>query len=242
MSLSKIIGLASAALAVYFYTKNEESSEQLVAAQKEHEKYVNQLLEENQKLEDIINPNNDVLQSPVVFSVSMRSGGQMLEQNEITLRCTNTSDSIVEIGDFQARVWVAGYMADMCVPANISRIKLNAGETKSVVLYAGYGRFFLDYVDVKRALNILYDGKNTSTMRMETFIPLSKAPVLMNMQYLWYWKGGEEECFVYDIPGSYRWKYAGWTCGKTGYNAGNENQQKKNPSHWVDVDELSSDE
>lgn len=242
MSLSKIIGLASAALAVYFYTKNEESSEQLVAAQKEHEKYVNQLLEENQKLEDIINPNNDVLQSPVVFSVSMRSGGQMLEQNEITLRCTNTSDNIVEIGDFQARVWVAGYMADMCVPANISRIKLNAGETKSIVLYGGYGRFFLDYVDVKRALNILYDGKNTSTMRKETFIPLSKAPVLMNMQYLWYWKGGEEECFVYDIPGSYRWKYAGWTCGKTGYNAGNENQQKKNPSHWVDVDELSSDE
>ena len=242
MSLSKIIGLASAALAVYFYTKKEETTEQLTVEREEHEQYVDQLLEENEKLEDMINPNDNAHQSPVVFTVTMRSGGQMLEQNEIVLNCTNTSKSIVEIGDFQARIWIAGYMADMCIPANISRIKLRGGETKTFVLYGGYGRLFLDYVDVKKALNVLYDGKNTGTMRKETFIPLSKVPVLMNMQYLWYWKGGEEECFVYDIPGTYRWKFAGWTCGKTGYNAGNENQQKRNPSHWVNTEEISEDE
>lgn len=241
MDFSKIIGLVAAVAAVLLYKKSADLKEEIEQEREDHIQYVEDLLAENNELEDKINPNDNASKSPIVFTVSMRSGGQMLEQNEITLNCTNTSNSIVEIGDFQARVWVAGYMADICIPANISRIKIGAQQTKSFVLYAGYGKMFRDYVDVKRALNVLYDGKNTSTMRKETFIPMSKQPVLLNMQYLWYWSGGEEECFVYDVPGSYRWKFAGWTCGDTGYNAGNEKEQKKNPSYWASTEEISEE-
>lgn len=244
MSLSEIIGYASAALAVYFYKQSSDLENEIKAEKKAHEDYVRELLAANSALENKIDPNLGSYQSPIIFSVTMRSGGQMLEQNEITLNCTNPTDSIIEISDFQARIWVAGYMADLCIPANIASIKIPANKTVSFRLYARYGKMFRNYVEVKRALNLLYDGKNTSTMRAGTFIPLDKEPVLMKMQYLWVGKGFEDKCYVYDVPGSFRWKYAGWTVGSyVGYNAGNENQQKNNPSSWTDTGEIdNSDE
>lgn len=244
MSLSKIIGYASAALAVYFYKQSSDLENEIKSEKKAHEDYVRELLAANSALENKINPNLGSYQSPIIFSATMRSGGQMLEQNEITLNCTNPTDSIIEISDFQARIWLAGYMADLCIPANIASIKIPANKTVSFRLYARYGKMFRNYVEVKRALNLLYDGKNTSTMRAGTFIPLDKEPVLMNMQYLWVGKGFEDKCYVYDVPGSFRWKYAGWTVGAyVGYNAGDENQQKKNPSSWTDTGEIdNSDE
>ena len=49
--------------------------------------------------------------------------------------------------------------------------------------------------------------------------------------------------FAYDIPGSFRWKSAGWTVGtKTGYNAAKEKQQDKNPSYWEKYDTQPIDE
>lgn len=242
MKLSKIIGLASAALAVYFYKQNEVIRDDIAREREDHARYIEELLSENNDLEDKINPNGNANQAPVVFSVTMRSGGQMLEQNEIILNCTNTSNSVIEIGDFRANIWLAGIKSDLCYPANIGSVKIPKKGTVSFRLYAKYGKLFRDYVDVKRALNILYDGRNTPTMRKETFIPISKLPVLMNLQYLWYWSGGSEECMVYDIPGNFRWKYAGWTVGKyVGYNAANENDQKKNPSYWQKYDEQPID-
>lgn len=241
MSLSEIIGYASAALAVYFYKQSSDLEKEIELENKAHEAYVRELLAANSALENKIDPNLGSYQSPIIFSVTMRSGGQMLEQNEITLNCTNPTDSIVEISDFQARIWVAGYMADLCVPANILSIKIPAKKTVSFRLYARYGKMFRNYIEVKRALNLLYSGKAASTMKAGTFIPMENDPVLMNMQYLWVGKGFEDECFAYNIPGSFRWKYAGWTVGSyVGYNAGNENQQKTNPSYWTGTQEIDS--
>lgn len=236
MEFSKIISLIAAGVAVYFYKQSSELKEQNEREKKAHEDYVNELLQENEELQDKIDPNVNSYQSPVIFTAAMCSGGQMLENNEITLYCTNPTDSIIELADFQARIWIAGYMANLCIPANLVNIRIPANKTVSFRLYAKYGQMFTNYNDVKRALNVLYDGKNQSTMRKETFIPLSKSPVVMNIQYLWVGRSFEDECYAYDVPGSYRWKFAGWTHGAdAGYNAGKEREVEKNPSHWNDV-------
>lgn len=239
MGFGKIISLVAAGVAVYFYKQSSELKEQNEREKEAHEDYVNELLREKEELQDKIDPNANSYQSPVIFTASMRSGGQMLENNEITLHCTNPTDSTIELADFQARIWIAGYMADLCVPANLVSIKIPANKTVSFRLYAQYGQMFTNYNDVKRALNIMYDGKNQSKMRKETFIPLSDSPVVMNIQYLWVGSSFEDECRVYDVPGSYRWKYAGWVHGSdAGYNAGNEKQVKRNPSHWNNTEKI----
>ena len=239
MTLSEIFGLVSAGLAVYFYKKKSDVQDAYDQEVKDHEEYVEVLLNENEELEDKLDANINAYQSPIIFTATVRSGGQMLEQNEIILNCTNPTDSYVELEDLQARIWIAGYMADLVVPASISNFKIAPGKTVSFRLYARYGKLFREYVEVKRAINQLYDGKNTTTMRAETFIPLSDDPVLMNIQYLWVGKGFEDECFVYNVPGSFRWKSAGWTIGNgSGYNAGDEKDQKKNPSHWSNTSEI----
>lgn len=235
MYFSKIIGLISAAAAVYFYTKTEEQEDQLEREREDHETYVNQLLEDNQKLEDTVNPNGSAEQAPVVFTATVRQGGVTLNQTEIILNCTNTANYAVEIGDFQAYLWLANVRSLKCIPANISAITIQANQTVSFRLYSREGIIIQDYVDCKKRLNMLFDGKNSSFMRANTYIPQTKTPVQLDMQYIWYGKNFEEKCYVYDVPGSYRWKYSSWVHGtNAGYNAADKKQQEKNPSDWVD--------
>lgn len=243
MTFSEIFGLVSAGLAVYFYKKKSDAQEESKQEQEAHDDYVAALLDEKAKLEDKIDPNLNAYQSPVIFTATVRSGGQMLEQNEIILNCTNPTDIKIELSDFQAYIYICGYKADLCVPANLSSIKINPGATVSFRLYARYGKMFREYVQIKKALNMLYDGTNSSTMRADTFIPLSDVPVELDIQYLWEGSSFSDECFVYNVPGSFRWKYAGWSVGvKSGYNAADEKDQKKNPSHWADQKKLKENE
>lgn len=238
MSLKRIIGLLASGLAFYWYKKSDDAED--LAREKEHEQYVNQLLAEMDKLEDRINPNDNASAPPVTITASMRVGGQMLEAKEIVLNITNHSDINLTLQDFQAHLWVCDYMADRCVPSNITSIRVPAKKTVEFRMYAEYGQMFSDYVAVKRALNKMYDGKNSTFMRADTFIPLEKAPVVMNLQFLWVGSGFEDECFVYDVPGSFRWKFAGWTEGKdAGYNAANTKSKYLDDTYWNNTDEIA---
>lgn len=238
MNNSRFLGLAAAAIALLSIKKNRDLQVEIERERDNHADYVDMLLGEVEILEDKVNPNKNAHAAPVIFSANVHQGGHTLNQTEIILNCTNTSDSVVEIGDFRANIWLANIKSYRCIPANIGNVKIPAKSTVSLRLYAGSGIISQKYVDVKRALNKLYDGKDSSYMRKGTFIPLAKMPVILNIQYLWFWKGGEEECFAYDVPGSYTWKSAGWTISsKSGYNAAVENQQDKNPSYWEKYDE-----
>lgn len=238
MNLKSIIGLLASGLAVYLYRKDLNG--ELERERKDHLDYVNQLLSEKERLEDKIDPNENASAPPVTITATMRVGGQMLEAKEIVLSITNNSDINLTLQDFQAHMWVCGYMADRCVPSNITSIRVPARKTVEFRMYAEYGQMFSNYVDVKRALNKMYDGKNSTFMRAGMFIPLEKAPVVMNLQFLWVGSGFEDECYVYDVPGSFRWKYAGWTEGKdAGYNAANTKSQYLDDTHWNNTDEIA---
>ena len=242
MKISKIIGLASTVLALYFNDKYNEQKLKDLEKEKEkekekereqHEAYVAEVLKENEKLQEMVNPNSGSHQSPVVFTATVTAGGQTLNQNEIVLNCTNTSSVQVEIGDFLCNIWIAGIKSLKIMPGNIGSVKIPAKSTVSFRLYARDQISIQSWESVKKTLNLMYDGKSKTVMRANTYIPADKKPILLTMQYLWYFKSGQEECFVYDIPGSYRWKSAGWTATpKVGYNAANENHRKKNPSYW----------
>lgn len=238
MNLKSIIGLLASGLAVYFYRKDLNG--ELEKERKDHLDYVNQLLSEKERLEDKIDPNKNASAPPVTITATMRVGGQMLEAKEIVLNITNNSDINLTLQDFQAHMWVCGYMADRCVPSNITSIRVPARKTVEFRMYAEYGQMFSNYVDVKRALNKMYDGKNSTFMRAGMFIPLEKAPVVMNLQFLWVGSSFEDECYVYDVPGSFRWKYAGWTEGKdAGYNAANTRSGELDYTYWDDTKEIS---
>lgn len=244
MKLNTVIGLVSAGVAVSLYSTVSEIQEEIKEERRQHERYIKSLLEENEELEDRVDPNSNSHQAPVVFTATMRAGGHTLNQNEITLTCTNISDSTVDLGDFRANLWIAGVKSLKIIPANINSIRIPANSTVSFRFYASGSPIAIqNYIDCKKRLNIMYDGKDSSFMRSNTFIPLDKSPIELDLEYLWYWSGGEEECQVYGVPGSYRWKSAGWTAGtKAGYNAANESQQDKNPSYWERYDEQPIDE
>lgn len=237
--MKKIITLIATGLAAYFYKQSVDLAKQNEQEKQDHEDYVDNLLDEIDELEGKVNPNGDATQAPVIFTAEMRQGGVTLNQTEIILNCTNVSSNQVEIGDFQSHLWLAGMKSYKCMPANIGSVKIPANTTVSFRMYADAGIVIQEYVNCKKALNKLASGKDTSVMSAGTYIPLAKQPVLLNIQYLWYWKGGETECFVYDVPGSYRWKYAGWVHGvNAGYNAAKEKDQDKNPSYWTNTDKI----
>lgn len=241
MELKKIIGLIAGGLALYWYKQDLEKqyNDDLDRVKTENEDYVRDLLKENENLENIVNPDGNAEQAPVVFTAAMRQGGVTLNQTEIILTCNNTADYLVEIGDFQAVMWIAGIKSLKCIPANVGEIKIPAKSSMQFRLYASGGIVIQDYVSCKRALNIMARGKDTSVMKSNTYIPLEAAPVVMNLQYLWYWKGGEVACFDYDVPCSYRWKYAGWVHGtKAGYNAAKENQTENSGTYWKNQEEI----
>lgn len=236
MTIGTIIGLAALGAAVYFYKQSSGLEDQLSDERKKNEAYVNRLLEENQELENKIDPNSgDSDQAPLVFTATLISGGAMLEQNKVILRITNISDIAVNVGDFRAYMWVAGLKCDLCFPSNLTEVRIPAKKTVEYTLYAGYGKLARRYSELKTALKgitpKLFKDKNINI----SFTP--DPPVYLNMQYLWIGKGFEDECTVFDVPCGFSWKYAGWVAGKVGYNAANKNQQEANPSYWQKFDD-----
>ena len=91
---SKIIGLISAALALYWAKQRDEIQSELENERASHKEYVDELVKENKDLQNRLNPNSGVKQSPVVFTVTMISGGVTLNQNEIILNCTTFLSSV----------------------------------------------------------------------------------------------------------------------------------------------------
>lgn len=240
MGLNSLVGLAAGGAAVYLYMQTEEQKKEIERMRADHQAYVEQLLKEKEELENKVDPDGNAEKAPVTFTVTMYQGGVTLNQTEIYLNCTNTGGVAVELGDFQGYLWLAGVKSYKVYPANIGSFKIAPGKTVSFRLYAREGVIIQDYVDCKKRLNILGRGKNTSVMKANMFIPLSKKAVEMNFHYLWYWSGGETECRAFNVPGTYKWLYAGWVHGNNaGYNAANPKQQEKNPSHWSDMSELS---
>lgn len=238
MKIRNIISLAAGAIALYFYKKSVDNT--LAEKQLESQQYIDMLLDQIEEMKDKYNTSDD--NAPVTMSCTVKMGGITLNQLEIWLNIRNNSSSMVEIGDFRGRLFVGGIRSERVIPGNISRYKIPANSTIRVRLYArGDVAYPNDYNEVRRMLTPLFGGSGISIPN-GTVIPLSKSPVYLDVQYLWYWSGGEEECFSY-IPGEFVYKYASWTVGSNaGYNAGRENQQDKNPSYWQKYDTQPIDE
>lgn len=230
------VGLISAVGVSVYRKKREEweKEEQLREEQRNAEREA--FLNEISKLQDVINPNGGDSGAPLTFTCTARFGGLTLNQLEIWLNIKNNSNLPIEIGDIRSTIMVGGYLSDRVLPANISRFVVPANSTSRIRLYArGDVAFPNNYKLVKRALCTL---AGLTRIKDNTNIPASKMPVMMDIDYLWFVKGNSEEQHVYDVPGDFEYKFAGWTVGSyQGYNAGRENQQKANPSYWEKYDE-----
>lgn len=234
MSLRNIITLVASGLAVYFYKKQADAAiqDQKKAFEDERQYYLDQIAETENKY----NPNGNANQAPLSISGTVRFGGLTLNQLEVWLNIKNDSGSSVEIGDIRSELYVGGIYSGFVKPSNIGRWVIPANSTKRIRLYARGDVAFPggEYNNVKRALCAL---AGIDKIRDNTFIALSKKPAELDIDYLWYWAGGSEECHVFDVPCEFEYKFAGWTVGGyEGYNAGRKNQQEMNPSYWEQYD------
>lgn len=239
MKIRNIISLAAGAVALYFYKKSVDDT--LAEKQLENQQYIDMLLE--QLAETQAKYGVEDADNPVTMSCTVKMGGITLNQLEVWLNIRNNTDSTVEIGDIRGRLFIGGIRSERVIPSNISHYKINANSTIRVRLYArGDVAYPNNYNEVRRALAPLC-GSYGVKIPNGTVIGIEKLPVSLDLQYLWYWSGGEEECIDRDIPGEFVYKFASWTVGSTeGYNAGRENQQGKNPSYWTKYDKQPIDE
>lgn len=236
LSANSILTLGFLAAGVFFYRKKKQETEAVQAERDAHiEAERQEFLNEISRLQDVINPNGSD-GAPLTFTCTARFGGLTLNQLEVWLNIKNNSDLPIEIGDIRSTIVVGGYLSERVFPANISRFIVPANSTSRIRLYArGDVAFPNNYKLVKRALCTL---AGLTKIKDDTNIPASKMPVMMDIDYLWFVKGNSEEQHVYDVPGDFDYKFAGWTVGSyQGYNAGRENQQKANPSYWEKYDE-----
>lgn len=240
MSIKNIIGLLAGGLAVYWYKQELDAEYQEL--RKQAEDLNNVLLDELAEAKAKVNPNGSADQAPLVMTGTVRFGGLTLNQLEVWLNIKNYSDHKVEIGDIQSRLWVGNTRSERVIPSNNGNWVIPAGGTIRVRLYAR-GDVAYPNGDHKQVKNNLCRIAGISKIKDGAIISLKKEPALLDLQYLWNWSGGETECFVYDVPCDFEYRFAGWTVGGyEGYNAGNENQQKRNPSYWANTDELEKDE
>lgn len=222
-------------LAVYFYKKqvDEEYQAKLQELEDERQYY----LDEIAKAESKANPNGSVDHAPLAITGSVRFGGLTLNQLEVWLNIKNYSNNSVEIGDIRSELYVGGIYSGFVKPSNIGRWVIPANSTKRIRLYARGDVAFPngEYKNVKRALCAL---AGIDKIKDGTIISVDKVPAELDMDYLWYWSGGQEECSAFDVPCDFEYKFAGWTVGGyEGYNAGREKQQDANPSYWEKYDE-----
>lgn len=235
MSLKGIITLVASGLAVYYYKKqvDEEYQAKLQELEDERQYY----LDEIAKAESKANPNGSADQAPLAITGSVRFGGLTLNQLEVWLNIKNYSNNSVEIGDIRSELYVGGIYSGFVKPSNIGRWVIPANSTKRIRLYARGDVAFPngEYKNVKRALCAL---AGIDKIKDATIISVDKVPAELDMDYLWYWSGGQEECSAFDVPCDFEYKFAGWTVGGyEGYNAGREKQQDANPSYWEKYDE-----
>ena len=235
MSLKSIITLVASGLAVYYYKKqvDEEYQAKLQELEDERQYY----LDEIAKAESKANPNGSADQAPLAITGSVRFGGLTLNQLEVWLNIKNYSNNSVEIGDIRSELYVGGIYSGFVKPSNIGRWVIPANSTKRIRLYARGDVAFPngEYKNVKRALCAL---AGIDKIKDGTVISVDNVPAELDMDYLWYWSGGQEECRAFDVPCDFEYKFAGWTVGGyEGYNAGREKQQDANPSYWEKYDE-----
>lgn len=240
MNIKSLIGLLVSGVAVYFYKQQLEA--EYLEKQEEAEEYRRSLLDQISELEDKINPNGNASTSPLTIVGSVCFGGLTLNQLEVWLDVRNNSDNDVEIGDIRSRLWVGWLRSERVMPSNNSMWIIPARKTVRIRLYARGDVAYPngDHKNVKRNLCAL---GGVSRIKDGTIISVDKEPAELDISYLWYWKGGQDECHVFDVPCDFEYKFAGWTVGGyEGYNAGSENQQSKNPSYWTKYDVLPIDE
>lgn len=240
MSIKSFIGLIASGVAVYFYKQQLDAD--YAEKQKQFEEERQYFLDELAKSESKVNPNGNADHAPLAITGTVRFGGLTLNQLEVWLNVKNYSDHAVEIGDIRSRLWVGNIRSERVMPSNTGAWYIPANSTVRIRLYARGDIAYPngDHKNVKRNLCYL---AGISKIKDNTTISLSKKPALLDLQYLWYWSGGQEECVAYDVPCDFEYRFAGWTVGGyEGYNAGVENQQKKNPSYWQKYDEQPIDE
>lgn len=239
MELGTILLLGACAYGIYYLkNKTDEVTEE----------YLDRLEDERQKNEDlqstvnnlqnIVNPNSTEHQPNLSIAAAMTSGGATLSHNEIDLIIKNESDIDVEIGDFRADLYIAGVKSLKCLPANNGRILIKPGKTVTFRMYARGGEIIQKYNEVKRLLNEMI-GRDKTELQKDTFIPATDNPIDLDIAFFWFWTGGKQQVNVFNIPGSFRYRYAGWTVATpwAGYNAAVKNQRKANPSLWDEYED-----
>ena len=235
--ISSIIGLLVGGLFVWKFGK--DSKAKLADIQDSYEQSKEKYLEYIEELEDRINPDNDNAERlPVEITADMRLGGGWLNQIEITLHIKNLSEAEVELGDFRSRLTVGGYESLTVIPANTAIVKIPAGQTRDYVLYKEDDYTFKgSHKEPYMALSML-SGKKDGTIPKNHIFPAELYAAELTMAFLWMWKGGQEECFMYNLPCKVTFMGNGWGVNYdwVGYNAGNKNHQKNNPSYWTRYD------
>ena len=228
-------GISGLACAWFLKDKNADVVTDVEKKLEDKDQYIEQLLEENRRFQEQIDPNNEENAAPCSFAYTLKVGGLGFQQMEIWLSVRNNSDVEVQIGDFRGDLSIAGYSCTGVIPSNLQKITIQPKQSIRFRYYAEHEYPFQRgvYKNVRRALNALI-GKSGTTIKSNTTFEASLKPTKMNLEYLWYWKGGEEECRTYNIVGDLVYKYAGWAVGShVGYDAADKHQQKKNPSHWA---------
>lgn len=227
MNWKLAIGLIAGAAGLWYYKKqlDAEFEGKSKAFDEERQDYLDELAAKDK----IINPNGSANQPPVSIVGSVTMGGYTLNQLEVNLDIKNNSSYEVILGDWRSVLTVGGVESTRVFPSNLLKVSIPANSTKSIRLYArGDMAFPRVYDEVIRGLGI---DKLTRGLH----ISADKMPASLDVEVLWYWKGGKEEARIYNIPCSFDWPYAAWTPGAyEGYNAGREKQQKMNPSYWTE--------
>lgn len=240
MSIKGFIGLIASGVAVYFYKQQLDAD--YAEKQKQFEEERQYFLDELAKSEAKVNPNGSADHAPIAITGTVRFGGLTLNQLEVWLNIKNYSNHQVEIGDIRSRLWVGNMRSERVMPSNNGNLYIPAGKTVRIRLYAR-GDVAYPNGDHKNVKSNLCRIAGISRIKAGTTIKASLAPAQLDLQYLYYWAGGQEECVAFDVPCDFEYKFAGWTVGSyEGYNAGVENQQKKNPSYWEKYDEQPMDE
>lgn len=240
MDLGSILILGALAYGVYYFTQGKGSQDnqddQDYKTKYEDEKQRNEQLQNAvDELEDKVNPNTNEHQPNLSITSIMQSGGLTLSHNSIELVIRNNSSIDVELGDFRCDLYLAGVKSLKLMPANNGQIVIGANKTVTYKMYARGGEAIQDVGEVKRMLNKML-GDDKKKFSTNTFIPIQMKPVELDVACFWFWKGNDEKLVFYNVPGSFKYRYDGWTVGTpwVGYNAASESQRKNNPSLWDD--------
>lgn len=230
MSIKSIIGLLAGVVGIYWYKQDLEAEYQ--ERQKEQQRQMQALLDDIAERDKIINPNGSTNQPPVTIVGEVTMGGLTLNMLEIVLVLKNYGSVQVELKDWFCELSVGGIVSGRVFPANLSGVIIPAGQTREFRLYArGDEAFPGVYGTVKSSLAAML---GQDKIKANTYIPATDSPAELDIQVLWDVEGNEREVQMFNVPCSFSWPFAGWTVGLwTGYNAGKEKQQAKNPSHWM---------